>query len=448
MKTGIIGYNPNNQKGLRFDSSYHLSDGNVTQRMIMSSPYGVKTIDDVSSRIFFGNRAKRVYVTKRSHGIPFLSSSSILQSNLENVKLASKKYMPTQDMMLERGWTLISRSGTIGNCAFSTGKHAQKLASEDVIRVIPNDILREGMLYAYLVSKYGYSLLTQGTFGAVIQHIEPDFVASLPIPDFPKPFQTKIDDLIQESARLREEATDALNEAVNMFEATIGNSNVNLGFNVANIPSKCIFDRFTRFDSQYQIGKSEITKFIHSEKIGAFAKQIFIGNRNKRNYVNKGIPFLSSSEMMLANPLRDSKKVGKNTTGLSEMIVHNGNILISRSGTVGNVVIVGDILDGVAVSEHAMKLVIDKSKIAPEYVYAYFMTKHGHDALQILPYGSVIVTLGEDYLADVDLPIIGDEGYNEIVRLIKEYIRKSDKSVVLENNAIDLVEQEIEKWNN
>ena len=33
---------------------------------------------------------------------------------------------------------------------------------------------------------------------------------------------------------------------------------------------------------------------------------------------------------------------------------------------------------------------------------AYFITKHGQDALKVLPYGSVIVTLGEEFLADVE----------------------------------------------
>ena len=447
MKTSSIEYNASTQKGIRFDASFHLSDGLITKRLIDSSPYPLKTIGDVSSRIFFGNRAKRVYVTKKENGIPFLSSSDILRSDLENVKLASKKYMPVSDMMLEKGWTLISRSGTIGNCAFANAKHAQKLASEDVIRLLPNNILRGGLVYAYLASKYGHSLLTQGTFGAVIQHIEPDFVANIPIPNFPIEFQEEIDSLIQQSAKLRVESTDALGKAIKIFETVIGKSQVNLGYNCKRISFKSIATRFCRFDSQYQLGKSQLSKFNKTTKIGDFAARIFVGNRGKRNYVSKGVPFLSSSDMMLANPLRSPKNISINTPSLSEMIVNEGYILISRSGTVGNTIIVGKNLSGVAVSEHAMRLVIDKSKIAPEYVFAYFITDHGQDALKILPYGSVIVTLGEDLLADVDLPILDKDTYTEIVTLIKEYISKADESVTLENSAIDIVEQEIEKWN-
>ena len=187
MKTSVINYSMSRQKGLRFDASFYLSDGLTARRKVESSPYGIFTIKDVSINIFYGNRAKRIYVTKPEHGIPFLSSSDILRANLENVKLASKQYTPCiEQMTLRKGWILISRSGTIGNCAFTNAKHAQKLASEHVIRINPNNILKSGLVYAYLASQYGHSLLTQGTFGAVIQHIEPDFVASLPIPKFPK----------------------------------------------------------------------------------------------------------------------------------------------------------------------------------------------------------------------------------------------------------------------
>lgn len=110
----------------RFDASYHLSDGLTVKRYVKNSPYPLTTIGKVSKRIFYGNRAKRVYVTSKEHGIPFLSSSDILQADLDNVKLASKKYTPdVEGLTLQKGWILISRSGTVGNCAFASGLHPQ-----------------------------------------------------------------------------------------------------------------------------------------------------------------------------------------------------------------------------------------------------------------------------------------------------------------------------------
>lgn len=126
MKIGHIHRMSMNPCGLRFDSSYHLSDGVTVKRDIAASPYPLMLIGKAAERIFIGGRARRVYVKDRNHGIPFLSSSDILQADLENVKLASKKYTPNiEEMTLQKGWTLITRSGTIGNCAFANAKHPQ-----------------------------------------------------------------------------------------------------------------------------------------------------------------------------------------------------------------------------------------------------------------------------------------------------------------------------------
>lgn len=444
MKVGVV-TNKFIISTIRFDGDFHLCEGLEVRKNITKSPFGYKPIGDVTSNIYCPGIFRRNYTKS---GVPFLGGGDIQKADLNSGKFLRKKTTPNYDsLQVPKGCTLVTCGGTIGDTVFANDLLAQCWCSQHIMRVIPSDI-KEGMLYAYLASKYGHLLLTTNTYGSVIPTLNASNISSLPIPNFPIEFQEAIDSLIQQSAKLRVESTDALGKAIKLFEAVIGKSQVNLGYNSKRISFKSIATRFCRFDSQYQIGKSQLSKFNKTMKIGDLAARIFVGNRGKRNYVSKGVPFLSSSDMMLANPLRSPKNISKNTPSLSEMIVNEGDILISRSGTVGNTIIVGKNLSGVVVSEHAMRLVIDKSKIAPEYVFAYFMTDHGQDALKILPYGSVIVTLGEDFLADVDLPILDKDTYTEIVTLIKEYISKADESVALENSAIDKVEQEIEKWNN
>ena len=116
---------------VRFDGSYHLSEGVMCKQLVNSSPYELLKIEDAAERIFNGNRIKRVYISNKEYGLPFLSSSDILCTDLDNVKYASRRYTSSiEDMTLGEGWTLITRSGTIGNCAYTNKQHAQKLASE------------------------------------------------------------------------------------------------------------------------------------------------------------------------------------------------------------------------------------------------------------------------------------------------------------------------------
>jgi type I restriction enzyme S subunit len=171
-----------------------------------------------------------------------------------------------------------------------------------------------------------------------------------------------------------------------------------------------------------------------------------VGGRGKRNYVKNGVPFLSSSEMMLFNPKRGCKHVSKTNPGLASMKVSKKDILISRSGTVGNTILVGDDLDGTAISEHALRLVIDPKKISPNYVFCFLKTKYGMKSMEASSFGSVIITLNEDLIRNINMPILDNESQEKINSLIQTYLEKMDQSTLKENQAIDLVEKEIESW--
>lgn len=448
MRTGIVS-NKFIVSQNRFDGSYHLSDGLEVRKLIKRSPYPTTTIYEVTSDIYCPGIFRRNYV---SSGVPFLGGGDIQKQELDSGKYLRVNNTPNHEILkIEKGWTLVTCGGTIGDTVFANNILAKCWVSQHVMRVIPKNIA-EGMLYAYLASKYGKSLLTTNTYGSVIPTLNAGNIGELPIPIFPTEFQNTIDHYIQESSKLREESTEALKTATSIIEDTIGQSTFELIHQCATISSKNITSKFTRFDAQYQIGNQLLSKEkngLTTIKISSVATKILVGNRGKREYVDrKGVPFLSSSDMMLANPLRQAKQIRKNSNNIENMLVSTGDILISRSGTVGNTVIVGETLNKVAVSEHAMKLTIDSNKIAPEYVFAYFKTKQGRNSLQVLPYGSVIITLGEEFLGNVDLPLIQDDKMAEVVSLVKQYISKNDQAIFLENQAISMVEQEIEKWNN
>ena len=380
MKTARVNIHAVRSINFRTDASYHLSEGQNVQRCIAASPYPLTTIKEVSEDIFIGNRAKRVYVKDSNHGIPFLSSSDILKADLDNVKFASKKYTPEiERMSLKKGWTLISRSGTIGNCAFANAKHAQKLASEHVIRLVPNNILRGGLVYAYLASKYGHSLLTQGTFGAVIQHIEPAFVGSIAIPFFPNSFQQEVDDLIQKSARLREEAIDTLREAIDYFDST---------FKINGEITKM----FSLKLSQLRLGIAaynnniEVDEFIanykeNSIRLKDITSKIFAPPLFKHIYLNKdnGYPFMTGSELTQFN-LRFYRWLSpRGVKDINDYVVKKGTLLLYKSGTtdggiLGNVFIADKKLDGCCLSDHVIRIVFNDEKMA-YWSFAFLKSK-------------------------------------------------------------------------
>lgn len=435
----------------RFDGSYHNADVNVYDSIIKS--HSDHNLAYYCSSIFTSGRAKRMY-TKQEFGYPFLSNADVSsQTPLSACNYASRKYSYDETAFLKGGMILTGRVGAIGQTSFvpKFWEQYEMMGSDNIIRIVIKPEYKNGFIYAYLASKVGNLSFWKHATGGVQPFITDKMVGNLPIPNFPVPFQQKVDDLIQQSAKLREQAADALAKAVKLFEDEVGISSTDYAaYRNELISVKNITGQFRRMDSQYQIGRKNIgieKQDLNTIKISSIAKAIFTGNRGKRYYVdNDGIFFLSSSDMMLANPKRFCKKISRKTPNLNDLLVPKGTILISRSGTVGNTIIVGDDLKGSAVSEHAMRLIVDENKITPEYVFAYFCTKQGKDSLAILPYGSVIVTLGEEFLGDVDLPLLSDEKQKKITELVQTYTQNNDLAVANENKAITMVEEEIEKW--
>ena len=81
-------------------------------------------------------------------------------------------------MLLQPGWTLISRSGTIGNTTYVRSDMDGLAGSEHIMRVVADKKkILPGYLYAFLSSAIGVSIIRQGTFGAVIDTIEPKYIA-------------------------------------------------------------------------------------------------------------------------------------------------------------------------------------------------------------------------------------------------------------------------------
>ncbi|MBE0675732.1 MAG: hypothetical protein IH591_13815, partial [Bacteroidales bacterium] len=130
------------------------------------------------------------------------------------------------------------------------------------------------------------------------------------------------------------------------------------------------------------------------------------------------------------------------------LLVEKNTILITRSGTVGKSVLVGDYLRETVISEHAIKLIIDENKLSSKYVFGYLNTTQGLRHLEASAFGSVIITLNEDYVGNIEIPIIDDADVKKIIEEISIYQFKLDSATQLENNAIKLIEKEIESWQN
>lgn len=435
---------------MRFDGSYHISEGTIFLKKLKRMPHA--DLISFCPNIFTAGRNKRVY-TDKEKGFPYLSNSDVVKNNpFESCNYNSKKYGFDKTAFLKEGMILTGRVGAIGQTSYVTKEFEenQAMGSDNIIRIVAKDKKMSGYIYAFLVSKYGNALFNRLAAGGVQPYISEAMLQDIPIPILPEETQQKIHNLIVESAQLRVEANKLLREAVEIFEKEIGESKVTHSFQVGKISSNKIYGFHKRFDSQYQLGWNALDKEKKNNleyiKLAQVACNIFVGGRGKRNYVENGVPFLSSSDMMLFNPKRNCKKISGSTQGIENMKVSLYDILISRSGTVGNTVIVGKDLQDTVISEHALRLVVNPEKISPLYVFTFLKTKYGLKTMESSSFGSVIITLNEDLIGNIEMPILEEHLQSEIEKRTEKYISNLDLSTELENQAIDLIEKEIDQW--
>jgi hypothetical protein len=80
-----------------------------------------------------------------------------------------------------------------------------------------------------LSSRFGVPLVASGTYGSVIQHIEPPHIANVPVPRFSDWIERQVAEKVMDAAKLRSEyqaqvrtATRKLFESVGLEDITSG----------------------------------------------------------------------------------------------------------------------------------------------------------------------------------------------------------------------------------
>lgn len=127
--------------------------------------------------------------------------------------------------------------------------------------------------------------------------------------------------------------------------------------------------------------------------------------RFKRIYVSaeRGIPFLTSADIINLRPRMERFLSRRRTPNLQELLVRRWDVLISCSGTIGNVALAGDTLAGMALSQDAIRWRCTRPEIAG-YVAAVLRSRFGRLQLKRVTYGSVISHIEPEHLSLVSVP--------------------------------------------
>lgn len=214
-------------QGCRLDPAPYLSGALEARKRLEALPNTVR-LDTVTESIHHAGRFSRRWVQSPEHGIPFFSSTDILEADYSYLPYIAKSAAKENPRLLIRPrWTLVTRSGTVGRVAYARPDIDGFACSEHVMRIRPNEKnIPAGYLNTFLRSRFGIPMIVSSAYGAIIQHIEPHHLADLPVPRFGADLEQRIHDLVEEAAHLRAAFQAGLNTATEDFFRSVGLSDL------------------------------------------------------------------------------------------------------------------------------------------------------------------------------------------------------------------------------
>ena len=170
---------------------------------------------------------------------------------------------------------------------------------------------------------------------------------------------------------------------------------------------------------------------IHFDK---FIADAFYLGRFRRVYVaeKEGVPFLLPSQMTEIYPKASKFVAPRQILEFENTRVQRGQVLLTRSGTIGNVSYVSRTLENQSVSDDVIRI---RAIEYPGYIYAYLRSRIGRLLVSTNNYGAVVKHIEPKHLNNIPIPNPPAILKLEIHNLVEESFRLRDESNELMDEA-------------
>ncbi|MET3441588.1 type I restriction enzyme S subunit [Variovorax paradoxus] len=325
-------------------------------------------------------------------------------------------------------------------------------SSQDVLKIVPDrSRVRPGYLYAFLSSKYGVPLVVAGTYGAIIQHIEPEHVSAIEIPRLEDSIEKRIDEKISRAAKLRDKAQILLNQVSTEFDSIhpdLSSIGPRLGTTSTVLSSEVQGRLDAEFHNPLVVKIRKTLSSGDSISIGEWCDSVFLPGIFKRIHV----PGPESAELYFTgyslywNEPEPKGYLSKITKLFRQVQLSEGMVLVQafgqEGGLTGKPVWVGKFLAGKTTTHMLVRLVVkDLSRAA--VLFGFLNSRIAYNQIACLTYGGSIPHFDEAGIRTVLMPRLDDERAQSISRRVLEAVGARDEALGLELEARREVEDTI-----
>lgn len=448
------------EQGFRLDPSPFLSGAyeakKLLERLPRTQPLSQVTQPD---GIFHPGRFSRRWVTDPEHGIPFFSSTDILEADFSYLPLIAKSAAKENPRLrIQPGWTLITRSGTVGRIAYARPDVRDFACSEHVLRVVPEKAkIPSGYLFAYLGSRYGLPIITSAAYGAIIQHIEPHHIAGLPVPRFDADIENQIHQLIEQAAELRASFQAGVREATRDLFTSAGlpeligyswhKQSRDLGFHVCGVNPTTL--RALNFSPRARWITSKL-KTSSTASLGEVCEggMLDSGVRFKRvdSDPDHGVRLIGQRQGFWLRP--EGRWISPHQAP-SGIFAQDETVMIAAQGTLGENEVFGRCLLVAgqwrenAYSQHFLRALSGREDVPGAYLFAFLRSEPAFRLIRALSVGGKQQDIHQALRREIPVPLCMPEDRERIAETVRQAYRDRDEADRREDQALTLLDQAV-----
>lgn len=412
--------------------------------------------------IYNGPQFERNYVIDAKEGVPFLTTTFMMQGDLSRLPLLSRKDAHSRKLSylrVEEGMTLITCSGTVGRTVYARSDMNGVWSNQDILKIVAdsNKIL-PGYLNAYLCTKFGVPFVVSGKYGSVITHLEPKHFADLLVPRLGKETERKAHELVQEAAGLLVQYQENLKTATALFFDSVGLSDISpsewhswgsdLGFAIkVGVKSMRALNFNPRFNKLCERIKQGPWKPLGDLCVPGTLKRGVRFNRIDAD-PEYAYRLIGQKELFWLRP--EGRWIAKRSVS-DGVLVEDGSVLVAAQGTLGETELycraefaTGKAL-GNAYSEHILRVLGDEGVIERGALFAFMRSETAFRMLRSISVGSKLQDHHYAMLPVLPVPFPPEEIRVRCDRLVSEAYAAREKAIELEDQARTLVERAIEE---
>lgn len=451
---------------IRFNGGYFLNEDAVNSRSLEENSKQCSLLTELAD-VWNPPIFKRQFCQKTERAIPYCQSSDVSNALEGSVIHINKTQASKVGSVVEENQILITGFGTIGNTRLVNVLSSGISYANNVCRVKANEGVLHGYLYAVLTSKYGRSQLNKNASGSVVRYIEAPGIKKTLIPKLSDSKQEEIHNLIIEASNLRVEANKMLRESEVLLKkyATLEDL-ITLDYEYfGNHSNERPISTFKR--SYKEISSISINAFNYSKRIENLENRIKSSNHlnlsdclDENQFFSSGsfkrLELNSPSSIKLLNQsdifnMRKQGKLLARKYVKADKLVEYGEVIIAGVGTLGEgetfcrVIFGNEELEGQLISGEFIRMKTN-DKVPSGYLYSWLSSDYGFRFIRKTQSGTKLCRPIQELLKDIPVPILSSDQMTEIDTLVKKAQTMLFQALNKENEAIDLVEKEIESW--